>query len=1296
MARGGGTGRGKLTDFGAIELIAPDGVTHYWWNALDPEGAYLENSVLAHRYPISYIYGLAPHTPNAAVTQEPATGVEVQAAALGGRIAVIYGTDRVGGDEFFGPWSGGFAGNPGNITTGFGLGEGEIDSCTKVETAAGVLVNGSPGATFTGFGGYAQYAFYSGVDAPSAADTFFTNVSTAYGNAFTERYPGLAYISQFLTFVNGVLDQYPDLRFTIKGRKLLDPRLGVDSNGIPNQPEVWSDNLMLCLADYFTNPYYGYGAPMSALNWTSVAAIATLCDVVYGTVITNASNSSPILITSAAHGRTTGDSVAIEGVLGNTAANGTWTVVVLNANTFTLTGSTGNGAYTSGGTAGRKRFTLNTTLRREASHQANIDFIRAHGRITYAKTNGLYTFYADAPAASVKVFDEVDHAVTNATNANPIVLTVPGHLRSSGDTILVVGVNGNTAANGSWMATVIDANTLSIPVAGNGAYIDGGAIVGNCRAQKRWRTPSDQIPTKVDYVWTDPSRDYQSATATDITAAAQAGTVYTRVASYNADGCRNTGQAQSQATYLLRKRGKGLFHSIICNRAEGLAMEMYDVCTLNLPSFGISGYQARIIKIAKFSNGEFEFEFEEYDSSIYGEFVAGTETKPAVTLPDPNGTPAAPPAPVVTQEGLDVKVAFSPPSPAYPYYAGTLITVQKGAGTPYNLAPPISGGPLYIRGVEMNVLYTVRAYVVSLAGVLSVAATATITPAFAQVDIEAGAGFTVNAIAFSGAKSRVQPALFGAGSWSQSGLHGYTAANVNDGNITTKAFDITNSLTTWVQLDAVTPVAFGEVTIWMNSVAYGNTLAASYIDALIPQYADVATGPFTNLTTNANLDTPGTPTGSTYPHRLTWNASTAGAHRYWRLVTPFAANPSIDIMEVQFSTFADPADGSVAGYNVYDLGPVDYASAQVSSIVPSLPPTLIRTIQANDALLALIPYHYMIDPSGTTAPATVYAKITVVTTDGRESEGRNVYTQVTPAIGSLPIGGEASLTATPPPSSGNAYTANTKYVDDADALSLKKSSNLSDVASKGASLDNITVPGVDIASATTTNIGAGTGRNINITGTTTITAFDTVAAGIERVLKFAGILTLTHNGTSLILPGAANIATAAGDVAIFESLGSGSWRCMGYTRAAIAPWNNAIATSGITDYIEWTTPTFSAGVFTGASAMTWTVDSGDVTTFEFKKVGKSLKLNVRLVTTSVGGTPNSQLQITIPNSYVSAKTLNFPAVLYKDAGGAFTAGGIAAVAAGSTTINVFKADLSAWTASTNTTQVEFSIELEIQ
>lgn len=92
-----------------------------------------------------------------------------------------------------------------------------------------------------------------------------------------------------------------------------------------------------------------------------------------------------------------------------------------------------------------------------------------------------------------------------------------------------------------------------------------------------------------------------------------------------------------------------------------------------------------------------------------------------------------------------------------------------------------------------------------------------------------------------------------------------------------------------------------------------------------------------------------------------------------------------------------------------------------------------------------------------------------------------------------------------------------------------------------------------VASAATTLIGAAAANYCLISGTVTITAFDSVAAGAARTLEFQGSLTLTHNGTTLILPDATNIITKAGDTAQFRSEGSGNWRCMWYNSATPAP-----------------------------------------------------------------------------------------------------------------------------------------------
>ena len=98
--------------------------------------------------------------------------------------------------------------------------------------------------------------------------------------------------------------------------------------------------------------------------------------------------------------------------------------------------------------------------------------------------------------------------------------------------------------------------------------------------------------------------------------------------------------------------------------------------------------------------------------------------------------------------------------------------------------------------------------------------------------------------------------------------------------------------------------------------------------------------------------------------------------------------------------------------------------------------------------------------------------------------------------------------------------------------------------------------GADVASATGGAALAllADGNYFDITGTTTITSFNTTGgAGTFVVLHFDGALTLTHHATNLILPGAANILTAAGDEAIFVEYDTGKYRCILYTPAANIP-----------------------------------------------------------------------------------------------------------------------------------------------
>lgn len=90
--------------------------------------------------------------------------------------------------------------------------------------------------------------------------------------------------------------------------------------------------------------------------------------------------------------------------------------------------------------------------------------------------------------------------------------------------------------------------------------------------------------------------------------------------------------------------------------------------------------------------------------------------------------------------------------------------------------------------------------------------------------------------------------------------------------------------------------------------------------------------------------------------------------------------------------------------------------------------------------------------------------------------------------------------------------------------------------------------GADIPSASTLNLDAATGYDVDVTGTTGITAI-TLGQGHVRIVRFTGILTIT-NGASLVLPGGVNITTAAGDYATFIGYAAGAVRCASYTPAS--------------------------------------------------------------------------------------------------------------------------------------------------
>ena len=143
-----------------------------------------------------------------------------------------------------------------------------------------------------------------------------------------------------------------------------------------------------------------------------------------------------------------------------------------------------------------------------------------------------------------------------------------------------------------------------------------------------------------------------------------------------------------------------------------------------------------------------------------------------------------------------------------------------------------------------------------------------------------------------------------------------------------------------------------------------------------------------------------------------------------------------------------------------------------------------------------------------------------------------------------------------------AESTDRNYVTDAEAVVIGNTSgtntgdqNLSGLLEKsGGSLTGqlMYATPVTLASASTVNLASAGSNIVYISGTTAITSFGTSAETNLIYVKFLGTLTLTNNASFLLLPGFANITTAANDEAVMLNLGGGLWKCISYVPFSVS------------------------------------------------------------------------------------------------------------------------------------------------
>ena len=145
------------------------------------------------------------------------------------------------------------------------------------------------GSFVANWASYADFGIHKGDQ--TASDSVLTSVSPDWTS--THILNGIAYLrvkmvwdEDRVKFPNGV----PNVSAIIKGKKVYDPRkdstssvydssLGTGTHRADTASTwEWSQNPALCIRDYLTNETYGLGEDSDAIDLTSIASVADICD----------------------------------------------------------------------------------------------------------------------------------------------------------------------------------------------------------------------------------------------------------------------------------------------------------------------------------------------------------------------------------------------------------------------------------------------------------------------------------------------------------------------------------------------------------------------------------------------------------------------------------------------------------------------------------------------------------------------------------------------------------------------------------------------------------------------------------------------------------------------------------------------------------------------------------------------------------------------------------------------------------------------------------------------------------
>jgi hypothetical protein len=243
---------------------------------------------------ISYIIAPKPKAPRQS-SQDEAKGTLVNKDSNNNPIPVVYGKRQVGLTRVFVESSGTdnqYLYVAGVLCEGGGAGITAIDEVyvdDKLVTWSGSLTDGTVrtvNSSDTNFykGGESLISIqgFFGLDNQSASSLLDETTSWTSDHKLS----GLAYVALRFKWNQDAFNGLPEVRVTVRGKKIYDPRLDSTKGGSGSHRQddsttwAYSNNSSLVLLDYLRNSRYGKGLPNDAFetNYDSFKTSANTCD----------------------------------------------------------------------------------------------------------------------------------------------------------------------------------------------------------------------------------------------------------------------------------------------------------------------------------------------------------------------------------------------------------------------------------------------------------------------------------------------------------------------------------------------------------------------------------------------------------------------------------------------------------------------------------------------------------------------------------------------------------------------------------------------------------------------------------------------------------------------------------------------------------------------------------------------------------------------------------------------------------------------------------------------------------